>query len=65
MTKPELATMLRAWRAERGLSRTKAALAMGVSARTLQDWEQAQHSPRGFALTALLQFLNQPKANDQ
>lgn len=58
MTKLELATLLRAWRAERGLSRTKAALVMGVSARTLQDWEQAQHSPRGWALNSLLAFLN-------
>lgn len=64
MTKPELATLLRQWRAERGLSRTKAALAMNVSPRTLQDWEQGAHSPRGWALNSLLEFL-QRKDSEQ
>ena len=60
--KTELAEKLKSWRAARGLSQSKAALALGVNLKTLQDWEQSSHSPRGIGLSALLARLNETEA---
>lgn len=35
------------------MSQTQAAGKLGVSVRTLQDWEQRRRQPRGLALAAL------------
>ena len=40
-------------RAKVGLSQTAFAALLGVSARTLQDWEQGRRHPTGAALTLL------------
>lgn len=39
------------------LSQSQAAKEWGLSKRTLQEWEQGRHEPRGLALTALESIL--------
>lgn len=50
--RPETNAALRA-RVESGLSQTQFAALLGVSARTLQDWEQGRRAPTGAAKTLL------------
>jgi len=45
-----------------GLSQSRFAVLLGVSVRTLQDWEQGRRSPSGAARTLLLIAKNNPKA---
>lgn len=45
-----------------GLSQSRFATLLGVSVRTLQDWEQGRRSPSGAARTLLLIAKNDPKA---
>jgi len=51
---------LKNWRSAHHLSQSQASERLGVSVRTFQDWEQARHSPRGFALKALLALVALP-----
>ena len=37
--------LLKEWRAQKGLSQTEAAIALGVPVRTLQGWEAGTRSP--------------------
>jgi putative transcriptional regulator len=48
---------LKAWRTSKNLSQSQAASELGVSVRTLQEWEQGRMQPRGLALSALEQML--------
>ena len=52
VTKVKLPTAAEA-RARMGLSQQAFALLLGVSARTLQDWEQGRREPTGAAKTLL------------
>ena len=45
-----------------GLSQARFAELLGVSARTLQDWEQGRRAPSGAARTLLLVAARDPKA---
>ncbi len=45
-----------------GLSQSKFAALLGVSVRTLQDWEQGRRAPSGAARTLLLVADRNPKA---
>jgi putative transcriptional regulator len=47
-------------RAKTGLSQVQFAKLLGVSARTLQDWEQARRAPTGAARTLLLITVKNP-----
>ena len=49
-------------RAKTGLSQTQFAELMGVSVRTLQDWEQGRRAPSGAARTLLLVSNKNPAA---
>jgi putative transcriptional regulator len=49
-------------RAKTGLSQTRFAELLGVSVRTLQDWEQGRRAPSGAARTLLLIAAKNPKA---
>lgn len=60
----ELANKLKAARAKLGLSQSEAAKAWGIKIRTLQSWEQNWATPRGFALTALVEKLDAILAGD-
>lgn len=48
-------------RAKMGLSQQAFALLLGVSARTLQDWEQGRRSPTGAAKTLLRVAIAHPE----
>lgn len=60
----ELATKLKAARERLGLSQSQAAKAWGISLAALQKWEQDQRTPKGFALTALMEKLDAILAGD-
>jgi len=49
-------------RAKTGLSQARFASLLGVSVRTLQDWEQGRRAPSGAARTLLLVADRDPKA---
>src|SRR5579859_241299 len=49
-------------RAKTGLSQAQFARLMGVSVRTLQDWEQGRRAPSGAARTLLLVASRNPGA---
>jgi len=49
-------------RAKTGLSQGQFAQLMGVSVRTLQDWEQGRRAPSGAARTLLLVASRNPNA---
>jgi DNA-binding transcriptional regulator YiaG len=54
----KISTQLKRWRARRGLSQSQAAPVLGVTLKTLQNWEQQANQPRGLARSALLKMLN-------
>jgi len=45
-----------------GLSQAKFATLLGVSVRTLQDWEQGRRAPSGAARTLLMVAAKNPRA---
>lgn len=49
-------------RARTGLSQAKFASLLGVSVRTLQEWEQERRAPSGAARTLLLVAAKNPQA---
>lgn len=49
-------------REKTGLSQARFAALLGVSVRTLQDWEQGRRTPSGAARTLLLIASKNPKA---
>ncbi len=49
-------------REKTGLSQSRFASLLGVSVRTLQDWEQGRRAPSGAARTVLLVAANSPRA---
>ena len=49
-------------RASVGLSQQEFAILLGVSARTLQDWEQGRRKPTGAAQTLLRVAIAHPEA---
>ncbi len=51
----------KAIRLKNGLTQTEFAMMIGVSPRTLQNWEQGHRKPEGPALALLTIFKNDPK----
>ena len=49
-------------RTKTGLSQSRFAELLGVSVRTLQDWEQGRRAPSGAARTLLMIAAKNPKA---
>ena len=58
MTRQEFAQILKQFRRQRALTQETAATSLGVSVRTLQNWEIARNMPTGYGLNALLRILN-------
>lgn len=52
---------VRAVREKTGLSQTRFALLMGVSTKTLQNWEQGRRRPQGPAMSLLRIVKNDPR----
>ena len=58
ITRKKFATTLKDYRERRRFTQEDAAKHLGVSLRTLQNWEIARNMPRGFGLTALLKVIS-------
>jgi DNA-binding transcriptional regulator YiaG len=52
------ARALKAWREGKGFSQRDAAGFLGISKRTLENWEQERATPRGYAVVALMKLLS-------
>lgn len=57
MTRKQFTNTLKAWRERKGFTQADAAKKLGLSVRTLQNWEIERNMPRGFGLTALLKVI--------
>ena len=57
MTRKQFTKTLKAWRGRRGFTQAQAAAKLGISVRTLQNWEIERNMPRGFGLNALLKAI--------
>ena len=56
------ARTLVAWRDRNDYTQQEAADRLGVSRRSLENWEQERAMPQGFGLTAMLTIIQEPKA---
>lgn len=60
-TKPikpkHFARMLQEWRESKGFSQRDAADALGISKKSLQNWEQERSMPQGIGLTILVKMM--------
>jgi DNA-binding transcriptional regulator YiaG len=57
VTRKKFAKILKEYRERRRFTQEEAAAKLGVSVRTLQNWEIARNMPRGFGLAALLKVI--------
>jgi transcriptional regulator with XRE-family HTH domain len=57
VTQKKFAKLLKDYRERRGFTQQDAARHLGVSVRTLQNWEIARNMPRRFGLRALVATL--------
>lgn len=57
MTRKKFALLLKDYRERKGFTQSEAAAKLGISVRTLQNWEIARNMPRGFGLVALVKVL--------
>lgn len=57
MTRKQFAKTLKAWRDRKGFTQTDAAKHLGISVRTLQNWEIERNMPRGYGLAALVRVI--------
>ena len=57
-TRKKFAKTLKEYRERRRFTQEEAAAKLGVSVRTLQNWEIARNMPRGFGLSALLKVIS-------
>lgn len=57
MTRKQFTKTLIDWRKRKTLSQSEAAKRLGMSARTMQNWEIARNMPREVGLNALLKAI--------
>lgn len=57
----DFAVLLKNWRADNEFSQRDAACVLGISKRTLENWEQERATIRGYGLAALLRKLHQKR----
>ena len=64
MKHKKFAKTLVAWREENDYTQRTAAEMLGVSKRSLENWEQERAMPQGFGLKAMLKYIDgaKPKA---
>ena len=60
VTPRKFARALQAWRERRSFSQRDAAEFLGISKRTLENWEQERATPRGYAVVALIRLIEPP-----
>ena len=60
MKHKQFARTLVAWREANDYTQQEAADRLGVSRRSLENWEQERAMPQGFGLTAMLAFIGEP-----
>ncbi len=63
MTHREFAMTLVSWRDQNNYTQRTAAEVLGVSRRSLENWEQERAMPQGFGLKAILPLIQGKKAN--
>ena len=63
MTHRDFAKTLVAWRDMNNYTQRTAADMLGVSKRSLENWEQERAMPQGFGLKAMLKLIQGKKAN--
>ena len=61
VTHKQFAKTLVAWREAKNYTQRTAAGMLGVSRRSLENWEQERAMPQGFGLKAMLLFIEGPK----
>ena len=57
VTPRKFARALQAWREKKAFSQRDAAEFLGISKRTLENWEQERSTPRGYAVVALIRLI--------
>ena len=57
------AKTLVAWRERNDYTQQEAADYLGVSKRSLENWEQERAMPQGFGLNAMLKLIEEPKSS--
>ena len=64
MTHRDFAKTLVTWRERNNYTQRTAAEMLGVSKRSLENWEQERAMPQGFGLKAMLKYIDgaKPKA---
>ena len=65
ITPGKFARMLQEWRDRKGYSQRDAANALGISKRTLENWEQERATPRGYAIQMLLKLISLPQGKSK
>jgi DNA-binding transcriptional regulator YiaG len=60
VTPRKFARALQAWREKKAFSQRDAAEFLGISKRTLENWEQERATPRGYAVVALIRLIDPP-----
>ena len=62
MKHKQFARTLVAWRKANDYTQQEAADRLGVSRRSLENWEQERAMPQGFGLSAMLMIIGEPEA---
>lgn len=62
VTPRKFAHALQEWRERKGFSQRDAAEFLGISKRTLENWEQERATPRGYAIQMLLKLISPVQA---
>jgi DNA-binding transcriptional regulator YiaG len=60
VTPHKFARALQAGREKKAFSQRDAAEFLGISKRTLENWEQERATPRGYAVVALIRLIDSP-----
>ena len=60
MTHRDFAKTLVTWRERNNYTQRTAAEMLGVSKRSLENWEQERAMPQGFGLKAMLKYIDGP-----